>query len=114
MTCPICNSNFLFTEDHHIESVCYGGSNKPFNKCKICPNCHTLVHAGEIIIEGKFSSTGGTILIWRNKGEESITGLPDPKVYLYKRETKDYDKQIPNDDSGERWSFTETFSEFCI
>lgn len=37
-----------------------------------------------IIIEGRFDSTNGDILVWRLKDKPSITGVEDPKVYLIK------------------------------
>ena len=84
-SCVICKQYNIIVE-HHIKSRCYGGSNKPYNKVKICPTCHSLVHYGEIIIEGYYyCAPNGNTLIYRKKGEESITGMPDPKVWLYKR-----------------------------
>lgn len=79
--CEICEKETPLQE-HHITSKCYGGSNSPQNKTNICGTCHTSVHYGLIILEGKFSSSNGDILVWRNLGEESITGFPDPKVYI--------------------------------
>lgn len=37
---------------------------------------------GDIVLEGRFSTTGGIILVWHMKGEESITGLELPKVHI--------------------------------
>jgi len=82
MICEICNLDFPAKEKHHIHSRSLGGTEDKSNKCFLCPNCHTLVHIGDIIIEGRFSSTAGPILIWRKKGEPSITGLPDPPVFI--------------------------------
>jgi len=82
MNCEICNKSTPIT-NHHIHSLSKGGVDKPYNKCKICPNCHALVHYGEIILEGRFETTDGNKLIYRNKDEESITGLQDPPVWLY-------------------------------
>lgn len=89
--CDICNE-LITLDSHHIQSACYGGLNIDWNKCDICPNCHRKIHTGLIIIEGWFSTTSkiGRTLIWRNKGEESITGTIDPKVWLY---GDDYDKE---------------------
>lgn len=70
-------------DKHHIISKKYGGSNKKNNIAKICQNCHRDVHMGLLIIEGWVQSTSGMILIFRKKGEPSITGNPDPKVWLY-------------------------------
>jgi len=73
----------LKLDSHHIHSLSKGGPDKPWNKCRICPNCHRKVHMGEIIIEGRFETTKGNVIIYRNKGEESITGFDDPPVWLY-------------------------------
>lgn len=81
--CLICEKENLL-EKHHIQSKCYNGTNDSSNISKICVSCHKLIHYGLIIIEGWFASTGGIILIWRKLKEESITGLEDPKVWLYK------------------------------
>jgi len=84
--CEICKE-FFSTDYHHIQSKSNEGKDKDFNKCELCPNCHRLVHSGEIILEGRFLTTncklGETELIRRNKDEESITNVIDPKVYIY-------------------------------
>jgi len=83
MICEICRLNMDSCDKHHIHSRTHGGSNDTFNKVSICPNCHRKVHTGEIILEGKFSTTGGIQLVWRNKGEVSKTGVKDPLVFIY-------------------------------
>lgn len=35
----------------------------------LCPNCHNLVHSGEIIIIGVYKTTGGVELMWFRKGD---------------------------------------------
>lgn len=62
-TCEICKNKFNYLEKHHIKSVSKGGKNEKGNYAYICPNCHELVHRGEIILEGRFGSTKGTILV---------------------------------------------------
>jgi len=71
-------------DNHHIWSKCYGGPNVDWNRCTICPNCHRKVHSGDIIIEGNFASTStlGSTLIYRKKGDSSITEEKDPKVWI--------------------------------
>jgi hypothetical protein len=82
-TCEICEGTFIALDKHHIQSRSRGGDNNTFNIAKICPNCHRLVHKGEIIIEGKFNSTAGPTLVWRDKKEGKIIELfKDPEVYL--------------------------------
>lgn len=82
--CEICLEN-LKLDTHHIYSTSFGGKDIAWNRCKVCPNCHRKIHMGEIIIEGRFASTSnaGYSVVWRNKGEESITGFKDPLVWLY-------------------------------
>jgi len=87
--CNICKSeNDL--DDHHIQSKSKGGGNQKWNLAPVCPNCHRKIHRGRIIVEGFFFSitSGGRTLVWRRKGEPSITGLPDPKVYILKKGQK--------------------------
>lgn len=79
--CEICNES-KFLEKHHIISKCYGGSNKKENICWICSNCHTEVHKGEIILETKIFTLSGIKLIYHRKGEYSVTGMEDNRVYL--------------------------------
>ena len=79
--CEICQK-IQQLNNHHIKSKCYGGSNKPHNRAKLCPNCHADVHSGDVIIEGRFNTSNGNSLIYRNLNDTSITGLPDPKCYI--------------------------------
>ena len=82
--CEICNK-LEHCDNHHIYSLSKGGKNMLGNKCRLCPNCHRRVHMGEIIIEGRFATSDGIIPIWRKKGEESITGLSDPPVWIWSK-----------------------------
>jgi len=88
--CEICKESFKYLEDHHIHSISLGGSNKPWNKCKLCPLCHTLIHYGDIICEGRYGNGKGTVLVWRKQGDESITGYSDPPVFLYNNQYRRY------------------------
>ena len=72
-----------YLDTHHIHSLSKGGMDIPANKAPLCPNCHRLIHSGVIILEGRFASTKGNILIWRYQGQPSVTGMPDPPVFLY-------------------------------
>lgn len=80
--CEICNKQTDFIKKHHIHSKSLGGSNKPFNIANICSDCHDMVHCGLIIIEGRFASMNGNVLVWRPFTESSITGLSDPECWL--------------------------------
>ncbi len=79
--CDICKNLFLSCDTHHIISKSKDGPNDAWNKTNLCPNCHRLVHIGEIIIEGKFLTTNGFKVVWRNKHEESITNVSDPIIH---------------------------------
>ena len=78
--CEICNIKIL-CDVHHIQSKSKGGKNLKNNKCILCPNCHRLVHIGNIILEGRFKSTAGDILVWRKKEDDPITDHL-PNVYI--------------------------------
>ena len=77
--CEICKEYNDLLDKHHIMSRRYGGTNK---KCYICQNCHRKVHIGQIVIEGRFMTTNGNVIIFRNASEPSITNNEDPKVYI--------------------------------
>ncbi len=99
--CEICSAKDVSLDKHHIHSLCYNGSNKPFNLSFICPSCHRKVHEGTIILEGKYSSTGGIILVYRNKDEESITGDTDPPVWIISDQSNPSGKLSKLDKSNE-------------
>lgn len=83
--CQLCKENKkLLLENHHINSKTYNGGNSDWNLVNLCLVCHKLIHHGLVIIEGWFGSTKGRILLWRKYDSESISGLPDPKVWLFK------------------------------
>ena len=81
--CPICYKNIKL-DKHHIRSKTFGGTDNKGNLCYICPNCHRKVHTGILILEGWWESiTNGKILVFRKKGEESVTGIRDIPVWIY-------------------------------
>jgi hypothetical protein len=56
---------------HHVVPRCDPRStNNDCNLAVLCPNCHSLVHAGEIVIVGVYPSTDGRIPVWFRKGED--------------------------------------------
>ena len=82
--CEICELEIGYLiELHHIQSRSKGGSSLPFNIANICNGCHKKIHHGLIIVEGKFNSNVGRIIVWRNWNDTSITGEKDPEVWLY-------------------------------
>jgi hypothetical protein len=85
INCEICKSDEKFLlERHHINSKSLDGPDTDWNLVDLCVRCHRLVHNGLIVIEGWFGSTQGRVLLWRKFDKESISGLPDPKIWLYK------------------------------
>ena len=84
--CEICKE-LSYIDSHHIQSSSKNGNNKKYNKCNLCPNCHRLVHIGEIVLEGRFFTSSCKIneteLIWRRNIEKSITKNKDPEVFIY-------------------------------
>jgi hypothetical protein len=70
--CEVCGElNKKILHRHHIIPQCDKRcSNKDKNIAILCPNCHTKVHEGEIIIIGLYESTDGLKLMWFKKGEE--------------------------------------------
>jgi predicted restriction endonuclease len=85
--CDLCNKE-ITTDSHHIKSASKGGDNSLGNKCELCPNCHRLVHTGDIILEGKFLTTSCKNiseyeLIFHARNDESVTGLKSPDVWIY-------------------------------
>lgn len=77
--CEICgNKDKSILHKHHIiPRIDPRSTNKNENLALICPNCHTLVHLGEIIIIGVYKSTAGVNLVWFKKGDEP----PIPKDF---------------------------------
>ncbi len=71
--CPVCTVKVKLCE-HHINGRKVPMANDPWNIVWLCPNCHDMVHAKDIIIEAWFKTTTGRELIWHLSGEDSITG----------------------------------------
>lgn len=83
MKCEICGRNGI-TESHHIISKSLGGTNQKSNLVDLCPNCHSDVHFGKIIIEGKFRTTNGIKIIYHKMNEPPIIeNINFPNVFLY-------------------------------
>ena len=81
MKCEICNER-EYQHEHHIQSKVFKGKNKASNIAYLCASDHVDVHLGKIIIEGRFLTDDGYMLIWHRAGEESITGIDPRPVYL--------------------------------
>jgi len=72
--CELCEGLFYLTEKHHIHSQSKGGSNSKHNIARVCPVCHSEIHLGIIVVEGRFFTNNGNIVIHRKYNEPSITG----------------------------------------
>ena len=47
--CEMCGRKLTLTPDiHHIKPRAKGGSNRESNLIVLCPNCHRMVHEGQI------------------------------------------------------------------
>lgn len=84
--CEICGTtNKAAIDYHHIiprtdPRTHHGLSNLAI----ICSNCHRRVHAGEIIIEGVYPTSGGTFLFWHYDNQDYTVR---PGVFLQKNGT---------------------------
>jgi len=69
--CEICGlkKKSILHRHHIIPRPDSRSTNYDNNLAILCPNCHSRVHTGELIIIGVYHSTGGSQLIWFKKGE---------------------------------------------
>jgi hypothetical protein len=82
--CEICEeSNSILLITHHIQSVCNGGSEFPSNLVRLCRYCHEKVHHGLIVIEGRWNSNVGNIVVFHNWDEPYVIRENAPEVWLY-------------------------------
>jgi len=81
--CEICEEQLSMIVKHHIHSQSKGGTNKKSNIANICSNCHADVHHGLIVIEGRWNSTHGNILVFRKWNEPYVITEDVPDVWLY-------------------------------
>lgn len=71
--CEICGTKTIL-EQHHIRGRKIANANKDFNLANICPNCHTKIHNGIVIVEDRVLTTDGYQLVWHHYKEASFTG----------------------------------------
>lgn len=73
--CQLCGeSNYDVLDVHRIVPATEGGKYRKHNTLCICCHCHRRIHAGEIVIEGKYKSTGGEVVHFFDNGEEIWKG----------------------------------------
>lgn len=77
--CEICGlkKKAILHRHHIIPRQDSRSTNSDVNLAVVCPNCHSLVHSGDVIIIGVYQTTGGTQLMWFKKNEEP----PMPKEF---------------------------------
>jgi len=69
--CHICGErNYDLLDVHRITPGAEGGEYRKHNTICTCCKCHRKIHAGEIIVEGKYNSTKGEVLHYFENGEE--------------------------------------------
>jgi len=72
VSCEVCSyNNPDVLHIHHIIPRCdVRCTNNLTNLAVLCPNCHNLVHTGDITIIGVYSGTKGRQLMFFKKGEK--------------------------------------------
>ena len=73
--CVICGEDDRSTlEIHRIVEGENGGKYTEHNSICICSSCHSKVHHGSLEIVGKYKSTAGDVLIYKDAktGEEHV------------------------------------------
>ena len=76
--CEVCEINDVMLHYHHIIPQCdLRCTNTNNNIAILCPNCHTKIHTGDLIIIGVYKSTENYSVIWYKNGQEP----PMPKEF---------------------------------
>jgi len=77
--CEICglNKKSILHRHHIIPRQDERSTNTNINIAVVCPNHHSLIHSGEIVVIGVYQTTDGTKLMWFYKNEEP----PLPQEY---------------------------------
>lgn len=70
--CEICGltQKTILHRHHIIPRADPRSTNSDNNLAILCPNCHSSVHAGDIIIIGLYETSAGQELLWFYKGEK--------------------------------------------
>ena len=69
--CEICQirKRTILHRHHIIPRQDPRSTNCDYNLAILCPNCHSYVHTGELIIIGVYYTTEGFQLMWFKKGD---------------------------------------------
>jgi len=78
--CDICHDDAILVT-HHINGRDIPNYNQDWNRAQICPNCHTGIHYGKIVVEQWVQTTNGQELLWHSVEEPSFSGQ-DAKPYI--------------------------------
>ena len=78
--CVICEEQH-YLDTHHIEGRKIPNYNHKSNLADVCPNCHRIIHKGDIVIEKWVMTSAGRTLLWHSRDDESITNY-NSKTYL--------------------------------
>lgn len=72
--CEICgfNDKCAIQAHHIIPRTDPNCTNAESNLAYVCANCHNLIHANHIIIEGRFMTTRGQKLFWHKYNEQFV------------------------------------------
>jgi 5-methylcytosine-specific restriction endonuclease McrA len=69
--CRICGeTNYVTLQAHRINAGEYGGKYSKENCVSLCANCHTKIHAKQMIIDRYYTSSSGKKLRIVENGEE--------------------------------------------
>lgn len=61
--CFFCEEDdYAILDAHRILPGAEGGTYDWINTLTVCSNCHRRIHAGEILVDRKYGSTGGLVL----------------------------------------------------
>lgn len=74
LKCEICdlNESKALERHHMIPSTDPNSTNDESNLAVVCGSCHNLIHANQIILEGRYSTSKGPKLFWHRVGEPFV------------------------------------------
>ncbi len=72
VSCEVCGlkDKRILHRHHIIPRQDPRSTNNDGNLAIVCPTCHSLIHAGDIIIIGVYQTTDGKRLAWFYEGDE--------------------------------------------
>lgn len=71
--CLFCKEDdYTILDAHRIVPGTEGGEYHNENILTVCANCHRLIHSGSIVIDRKYLSTNGKLIVHYWRGEEEF------------------------------------------